>query len=197
MDIDSLSVYVGPNVHARGRDPAQAGRQAALCRLPRLGPDVIDRLAAVLPGLREQAEWLAFAARRRGAVHRRSGRKAGVGAAARGWHRRHLGEVGADGRPDVVEAFCSYGRGTSVSRPARLPVTCSPPSPAPEDEGSPDLHDDVEGTSGFGADRAFSGPLRHGTGAAQARRHPGLPPQRRQPDPGRPGQVPAADRGRR
>ena len=62
MNIDSLSVYVGPNVHAREAvirlkldvKPSYAES------LKGLGADVIDRLAAVLPGLaREQAEWLA------------------------------------------------------------------------------------------------------------------------------------------
>ncbi|MCW1957656.1 MAG: cyanophycin synthetase, partial [Mycobacterium sp.] len=62
MDIDSVSVYVGPNVHAREAvirltldvKPSYAES------LKDLGPEVIDKLAAVLPGLaREQAEWLA------------------------------------------------------------------------------------------------------------------------------------------
>ena len=60
MNIDSVSVYVGPNVHAR-----EAVIRSTLDVKPSyaetlqgLGAGVIDTLAAVLPGLaREQAEW--------------------------------------------------------------------------------------------------------------------------------------------
>ncbi len=60
MNIDSISVYVGPNVHALEAvirlkldiKPSYAET------LTELGAGVVDRLAAVLPGLaHEQAEW--------------------------------------------------------------------------------------------------------------------------------------------
>ena len=62
MNIDSVSVYVGPNVHAR-----EAVIRSTLDVKPSyaetlrsLGAAVIDRLAAVLPGLAlQQSEWVA------------------------------------------------------------------------------------------------------------------------------------------
>ena len=53
MNIDSISVYVGPNVHAREaviRLQLDV-RPSYAETLMELGADVIDRLAAVLPGL--------------------------------------------------------------------------------------------------------------------------------------------------
>ena len=98
MNIDSISVYVGPNVHAL--EPVIRlkldVKPSYAETLQDLGAGVIDRVAEVLPGLAtEQTEWHA-ALRAGGAVHRRSGRKAGAGASARSRYRRHIGMVGAD-----------------------------------------------------------------------------------------------------
>ncbi|HPZ94561.1 MAG TPA: acetate--CoA ligase family protein, partial [Mycobacterium sp.] len=112
MDIDSLSVYVGPNVHAREAvirlkldvKPSYAES------LKHLGAGVIDRLAAVLPGLaREQAEWLTTL---------RAGEALSVGDLVGKLALALQHAAGIDGTlawsgptedPDVVEVFYSYG----------------------------------------------------------------------------------------
>ena len=62
MNIDSVSVYVGPNVHAREaviRSKLDVKPSYAET-LRSLGAGVNDRLAAVLPGLAlQQSEWVA------------------------------------------------------------------------------------------------------------------------------------------
>lgn len=110
MDIDSLSVYVGPNVHAREAvirlkldvKPSYAES------LKHLGA-VIDRLSAVLPGLREQSEWLT--ALRDGevlSVGDLVGKLALALQHAAGIDGT-LARSGPTGHPDVVEVFYSYG----------------------------------------------------------------------------------------
>ncbi len=112
MDIGSISVYVGPNVHAREAlirftldvKPSYAET------LEGLGPGVIDRLAAVLPGLaREQAEWLSTL---------RSGETLSVGDLVAKLALALQHAAGIDGTlawsrptddPDIVEVFYSYG----------------------------------------------------------------------------------------
>ncbi|MEI7876208.1 MAG: acetate--CoA ligase family protein, partial [Alphaproteobacteria bacterium] len=112
MNIESMSVYVGPNVHAREAlirfkldvKPSYAET------LKGMGAGVIDRLAAVLPGLAlEQAEWLA-------ALHAGEGLSIGDLVARLALALQHA--AGIDGRlawseltgdPDVFEVFYSYG----------------------------------------------------------------------------------------
>ena len=111
MNIDSLSVYVGPNVHAREaviRLELDV-RPSYAESLKGLGADVIDRLAAVLPGLaREQAEWLAAL---------RAGEALSVGdlVGKLALALQHAAGIdgtlawsGSTGDPDVVEVFYSY-----------------------------------------------------------------------------------------
>lgn len=112
MNIDSLSVYVGPNVHAREAlirlkldvKPSYAET------LQGLGAGVIDRLAAVLPELAlSDAEWVA-------AWRAGEGRSVGDLVAKLALALQHA--AGVDGTlawsgptddPDVVEVFYSYG----------------------------------------------------------------------------------------
>ena len=112
MDIDSISVYVGPNVHAREAvirlkldvKPSYAET------LKGLGAGVIDRLAAVLPGLAmEQAEWLA-------ALHAGEGLSVGDLVARLALALQHAAGIDgtlawseSTGDPDFVEVFYSYG----------------------------------------------------------------------------------------
>jgi cyanophycin synthetase len=111
LNIDSLSVYVGPNVHAR-----EAVIRLKLHVRPMyaetledLGADVIDRLAAVLPGLaREQAEWLAVL---------RAGAALSIGDLVARLALALQHAAGVDGTlawsgptddPNIVEVFYSY-----------------------------------------------------------------------------------------
>ena len=159
MDIDSLSVYVGPNVHAREAvirlrldvKPSYADS------LKRLGPDVIDKLAAVLPGLaREQAEWLAAL---------RDGEALSIGDLVGKLALALQHAAGIDGTlawsaptddPDVVEVFYSYGNediGVEAGE-----VACDLLAAiARADEGFPDLHEDVDDFLAY-ADRRSLGP---------------------------------------
>ena len=111
MNIDSVSVYVGPNVHAREAlirfkldvKPSYAET------LQGLGAGVIDRLADVLPGLAvEQAEWLAVL---------RAGEKLSVGDLVARLALALQHAAGIDGTlawsestadPDSVQVFYSY-----------------------------------------------------------------------------------------
>ncbi|MGD9619589.1 MAG: cyanophycin synthetase [Mycolicibacterium sp.] len=112
LNIDSISVYVGPNVHAREAiirlkldvKPSYAET------LEDLGAGVIDRLAAVLPGLaQEQAEWLATL---------RAGEGLSIGDLVGKLALALQHAAGIDGTlawsaptddPDIVEVFYSYG----------------------------------------------------------------------------------------
>lgn len=112
MNIDSISVYVGPNIHAREAvirlklDVRPSYAEA----LEGLGARVIDRLAEVLPGLAlEQAEWLT-------ALRAGKGLSIGDLVARLALALQHA--AGADGTlawsgpvndPDMVEVFYSYG----------------------------------------------------------------------------------------
>ncbi len=160
MDIDSLSVYVGPNVHAREAvirlrldvKPRYADS------LKRLGPDVIDRLAAVLPGLaREQAEWLAAL---------RDGEALSIGDLVGKLALALQHAAGIDGTlarsaptddPDVVEVFYSYGNEDIGVEAGEVACDMLAAIARTEDEGSPDLHDDVEDFLAY-ADRRSLGP---------------------------------------
>jgi cyanophycin synthetase len=112
MNIDSISVYVGPNVHAREAvirlklDVRPSYAEA----LKGLGAGVIDRLASVLPGLAlEQAEWL-------DALHAGEGLSIGDLVARLALALQHAAGIdgtlawsGSTGDPDIVEVFYSYG----------------------------------------------------------------------------------------
>ena len=111
MNIDSLSVYVGPNVHAREaviRLKVDV-RPSYAETLQGLGAGVIDTLAAVLPGIaREQAELLA---------ELRAGEPLSVGDLVGKLALALQHAAGIDGTlawsgptsdPDVVEVFYSY-----------------------------------------------------------------------------------------
>ncbi len=111
MNIDSISVYVGPNVHAREAvirlkldvKPSYAET------LEGLGADVIDKLAAVLPGLAvEQADWLAE-------LHAGKGLSVGDLVARLALALQHAAGIdgtlawsGSPGDSDVVEVFYSF-----------------------------------------------------------------------------------------
>ncbi|MBU3749301.1 MAG: cyanophycin synthetase [Mycobacterium sp.] len=163
MNIDSLSVYVGPNVHAREAvirlkvdvKPSYAES------LKDLGAEVIDRLAAVLPGLaREQGEWLA--ALRAGAalsVGDLVGKLALALQHAAGIDGT-LAWSGPTGHPDVVEVFYSYGHedtGIEAGEVACDMLAAIARHAQDGEEGSPDLHKDVNDFLAY-ADRRSLGP---------------------------------------
>lgn len=171
MDIDSLSVYVGPNVHAREAvirlkldvKPSYAES------LKNLGADVIDRLAAVLPGLaREQAEWLAAL---------RDGEALSVGDLVGKLALALQHAAGIDGTlawsaptddPDLVEVFYSYGNediGVEAGE-----VACDMLAAIARGEGSAaDLHEDVEDFLGYAERRSLGPSAMELVRAAQAR----------------------------
>ena len=163
MNIDSVSVYVGPNVHAR-----EAVIQLELDIKPsyaetltRLGAGVTDRLAEVLPGLAvEQAEWLA-------ALHAGEGLSIGDLVARLALALQHV--AGLDGTlawseatddPDIAEVFYSYGNediGIEAGEVA-CDMLAAIARAAIEDGGeAPDLHERVEDFLAY-ADRHSLGP---------------------------------------
>ena len=112
MNIDSISVYVGPNVHAL--EPVIRlkldVKPSYADTLKDLGADVIDRLAEVLPGLAtEQTEWHAAL---------RGGEALSVGDLVGKLALALQHAAGIDGTlawseptddPDIVQVFYSYG----------------------------------------------------------------------------------------
>ena len=159
MNIDSLSVYVGPNVHAREaviRLRVDV-RPIYAESLGGLGAEVIDRLAAVLPGLaREQAEWLA-------ALH--AGEALSVGDLVGKLALALQHAAGIDGTlawseptddPDVVEVFYSYGHEEIGIEAGEVACDMLAAIARDEDE-SGDLHEDVDDFLAY-ADRRSLGP---------------------------------------
>jgi cyanophycin synthetase len=163
VNIDSIQVYVGPNVHAREAvirlklnvKPSYAET------LKGLGADVIDRLAAVLPGLaREQAEWL---------VALRSGEALSVGDLVGKLALALQHAAGIDGTlawsgptsdPDVVEVFYSYGHediGIEAGEVACDMLAAIARYSQEAEESFPDLHQDVNDFLAY-ADRRSLGP---------------------------------------
>ncbi len=159
MDIGSISVYVGPNVHAREAlirftldvKPSYAET------LENLGPSVIDRLAAVLPGLaREQAEWLSTL---------RGGETLSVGDLVAKLALALQHAAGIDGTlawsrptddPDVVEVFYSYGNEDIGVEAGEVACDMLAAIARTEDE-SPDLDKYVDDFLDY-ADRRSLGP---------------------------------------
>ena len=159
MNIDSLSVYVGPNVHAREAvirlqvDVKPSYAEA----LTDLGPAVIDRLAAVLPGLaREQSDWLEAL---------RAGEALSVGDLVAKLALALQHAAGVDGTlawsgptddPDIVEVFYSYGNEDIGIEAGE--VACDMLAAIARGEGeTADLHEDVEDFLAY-ADRRSLGP---------------------------------------
>lgn len=175
MNIDSLSVYVGPNVHAREAvirlkvdvKPSYAESLNAL------GADVIDRLAAVLPGLaREQAEWL---------VALRAGEALSVGdlVGKLALALQHAAGIdgtlawsGPTGDPDVVEVFYSYGNediGIEAGEVACDMLAAIARHSQDAEEGSVDLDKDVDDFLAYAERRSLGPSAMELVRAAQAR----------------------------
>lgn len=151
MNIDSTSVYVGPNVHASapvirlGLDVKPRYAEA----LRALGPAVADRLAEVLPGFaRDEADWIA--ALRDGAV-------LSVGDLVAKLALQLQRAAGIDGdlawsepsdEPDLVEVFYSYENediGLEAGEVACDMLAAIARAADPEEgEPEPVLDDDVE-----------------------------------------------------
>ncbi len=110
MNIDSVSVYVGPNVHAR--EPlirlTVAIKPAYAARLSELGGQVLDRLLAVLPGWGEaDADWLARARAGRPGLGELLAHLALALQRAAG-QRGELAWSEPTGEPEVVAVFYSF-----------------------------------------------------------------------------------------
>ncbi|NLA37247.1 MAG: ATP-grasp domain-containing protein, partial [Actinobacteria bacterium] len=175
MDIDSLSVYVGPNVHAREAvirlkldvKPSYAES------LKHLGAGVIDRLSAVLPGLaREQSEWLTAL---------RDGEALSVGdlVGKLALALQHAAGIdgtlawsGPTGHPDVVEVFYSYGNediGIEAGEVACDMLAAIARHAQDAEEGSPDLDKDVDDFLDYAERRSLGPSAMELVRAAQAR----------------------------
>jgi len=163
MNIDSISVYVGPNVHALEAvirlkldiKPSYAET------LTELGAGVVDRLAAVLPGLaHEQAEWHAAL---------RSGEVLSIGDLVGKMALALQHAAGIDGTlawsqptddPDVVEVFYSYGNediGVEAGEVACDMLAAIARDSQDAEEGAEDLAKDVDDFLRY-ADRRSLGP---------------------------------------
>lgn len=171
MDIDSLSVYVGPNVHALEPvirlkvdiKPSYADT------LKDLGAGVIDRLAAVLPGLaKEQAEWLH-------ALQAGEGLSVGDLVAKLALALQHA--AGVDGTlawsertddPDIVEVFYSYGNEDIGIEAGEVACDMLAAIARGEDE-APVLHDNVEDFLYYSDRRSLGPSAMELVRAAQAR----------------------------
>ena len=171
MNIDSISVYVGPNVHAREaviRLKLHV-RPMYAETLESLGAGVIDRLAAVLPGLaREQVEWLALL---------RAGAALSIGDLVARLALALQHAAGIDGTlawsgptsdPDIVEVFYSYGNediGVEAGE-----VACDMlASIARAEEEAPDLDQDVDDFLEYAERRSLGPSAMELVRAAQAR----------------------------
>ena len=163
MDIDSVSVYVGPNVHAREAvirlklDVKPSYAEA----LTGLGTGVIDRLAAVLPELAaKQAEWLA-------PLHGGETLSVGDLVARLALALQHA--AGIDGTlarsestddPDVVEVFYSYSNediGVEAGEVACDMLAAIARADIEDGGEAPDLRENVEDFLSY-ADRHSLGP---------------------------------------
>lgn len=163
LNIDSISVYVGPNVHALEAvirlkldiKPSYAET------LTDLGAGVVDRLAAVLPGLaQEQAEWHAAL---------RSGEVLSIGDLVGKMALALQHAAGIDGTlawsqptddPDVVEVFYSYGNediGVEAGEVACDMLAAIARDAQDAEEGAEDLAKDVDDFLRY-ADRRSLGP---------------------------------------
>ncbi len=172
MNIDSLSVYVGPNVHAREAvirlkldvKPSYAES------LKDLGADVIDKLAAVLPGLaQEQAEWLAAL---------RAGEALSVGDLVGKLALALQHAAGIDGTlawsgptddPDIVEVFYSYGNEDIGVEAGEVACDMLAAIARADEEGAPDLDQDVEDFLDYAERRSLGPSAMELVRAAQAR----------------------------
>lgn len=163
MNIDSISVYVGPNVHAREAlirlklDVKPSYAQT----LKGLGAGVIDRLAAVLPGLAlEQADW-------RADLHAGEGLSVGDLVARLALALQHAAGIdgtlawsGSTGDPDVVEVFYSYGNediGVEAGEVACDMLAAIARHSQDADDEAPGLDDSVQDFLAY-ADRRSLGP---------------------------------------
>lgn len=163
MNIDSISVYVGPNVHAREAlirlklDVKPSYAQT----LKGLGAGVIDKLAAVLPGLaQEQADW-------RAALHAGEGLSVGDLVARLALALQHAAGIdgtlawsGSTGDPDVVEVFYSYGNediGVEAGEVACDMLAAIARHSQDADDEAPGLDDSVQDFLAY-ADRRSLGP---------------------------------------
>ena len=163
MNIDSISVYVGPNVHAREAvirlkldvKPSYAET------LKGLGADVIDRLAAVLPGLaQEQADWLAE-------LHAGEGLSVGDLVAKLALALQHAAGIDgtlawseSTGDPDIVEVFYSFGNediGVEAGEVACDMLAAIARHSQDADDEAPDLDENVQDFLAY-ADRRSLGP---------------------------------------
>ncbi len=163
MNIDSLSVYVGPNVHAREaviRLKVDV-RPSYAESLQGMGAGVIDTLAAVLPGLaREQAEWL---------TELRAGEPLSVGDLIGKLALALQHAAGIDGTlawsgptsdPDVVEVFYSYGNeeiGIEAGEVACDMLAAIARHSQDAEDGPPDLDKDIDDFLDY-AERRSLGP---------------------------------------
>lgn len=175
MNIDSVSVYVGPNVHAREAvirlkvhiKPSYAES------LTGMGAEVIDKFAAVLPGLgREQAEWLAAL---------RAGEALSVGDLVGKLALALQHAAGIDGtlawsgptsEPDVVEVFYSYGNediGVEAGEVACDMLAAIARHSQDAVEGSADLDKDIEDFLAYAERRSLGPSAMELVRAAQAR----------------------------
>ncbi len=171
MDIDSISVYVGPNVHALEPvirlkvdiKPSYAET------LEGLGAGVIDRLAAVLPGLaNEQAEWVT-------SLQAGEGLSVGDLVAKLALALQHA--AGFDGTlawseptddPEVVEVFYSYGNEDIGIEAGEVACDMLAAIARGEDE-APVLHDNVEDFVYYSDKRSLGPSAMELVRAAQAR----------------------------
>lgn len=172
MDIVSLSVYVGPNVHAREaviRLKLDV-RPSYAESLKGLGADVIDRLSAVLPGLaREQAEWLEAL---------RAGEALSVGDLVGKLALALQHAAGIDGTlawsgptddPDIVEVFYSYGNEDIGVEAGEVACDMLAAIARGDDEEAADLDKDVDEFLDYAERRSLGPSAMELVRAAQAR----------------------------